>query len=113
MKTFTEEEKHYLKRLRYRNYLESFKNQTNPLGNPMGAEEMRLRESIERKCDIYMAELALAQIAGVLPNKKMREARLNRAEEVLDKLSWFYTLESSKVGREESEGIEETSISKE
>jgi hypothetical protein len=105
--TFTKEEEDYVNRLRYRNYFDDFKNQTSPLDNPMGVKEKKLRESIENKCDVYMAELGLAEIAGVLPNRKMREAGHTSVAEVLDKLSWFYIFESCKFTRAVSKNTEE------
>jgi hypothetical protein len=101
MKTFSNEEIDYLLRLRKRNYAEDFKNQTEPLTSPTSADEEKLRESIGDKCDLYIAALALAQIAGVLPNKKMKEAGCTHVQQVLDKLSWYYVIESVKQGNRE------------
>ena len=102
MHTFTKEEEDYLNRLKVRNYFEGFKNQTDPLDNPMSAKETRLRESIENKCDVYITELGLAKVAGVLPNKKMRNGGYDSVAEVLDGLSWVYQFEAhdnnSKLG---------------
>lgn len=92
MRTFTEREIEYLLALKQRNFDSMFKKHTAPLSEPMKPQEEQLRERIGDKCTIYMQELGLAKIAGVLPNKKMKETGLNSIEQVLDAIEWGYLL---------------------
>jgi len=100
MQTFTYKELEYLNKLRKRNFLNNFKNQTEP--KPMSVEERKLRSRIRKKCKIYIYELALAQLCGVIPDKEMKKAGLNDVYSALDAASWqltFKAMEEIKVLR--------------
>jgi len=73
MRTFTDMERIYLEEILRRNIRENFENQTKSLETPMSVEERKLRSQIRKKCKIYMYELVLAQLCGVIPNKEMKK----------------------------------------
>ena len=101
MQTFTPLEYMYLNLLMKRNALNEFKNPTEPLNKPMSVRERKLRSKIRRKCKIYIYELALAQISGVIPDKEMKKAGLDSIYKAIDAASWeltFKLAENAKKG---------------
>jgi len=90
----TSEEYEYLEKLKKRNISNDFNNQTEPLNGPMSAEESQLRNSIAKKCNVCLPELALAQLCGVLPTEEMRNNNFRNAMEAIDKLEWSLLLKS-------------------
>ncbi|RLI61345.1 MAG: hypothetical protein DRO67_08120 [Candidatus Asgardarchaeum californiense] len=97
MRTFTPLEHMYLNFLMKRNALNEFKNPTEPLNKPMSVEERKLRSRIRKKCKIYIYELALAQLCGVIPDKEMKKAGLDSIYKALDAASWQLTFEAIKT----------------
>lgn len=89
MQTFTPPERKYLRALMERNASNEFKNSTEPLNKPMSVQERKLRSRIRMKCKIYIYELALAEISGVIPDKEMKKAGLDGICKAID----FATLE--------------------
>ena len=94
MQTFTYKELEYLNKLRKRNFLNNFKNQTEPLEKPMSVEERKLRSRIRKKCKIYIYELALAEYCGLIPDREMRKAGINNVHEAIENISWHLTFEA-------------------
>ena len=91
--TFTYEECDYLEKLKTRNKSNGFANQWQPLKEPLGPRENRLRKSIGEKCDRYIQQLAIAELSGVLPSQKMTASELNCVMEAIDKVKWVMILD--------------------
>jgi hypothetical protein len=58
---------------------------------PMDVEERKLRSRIRKKCRIYIYELALAQLCGLIPDKKMKKAGINDISSAIEFISSRFT----------------------
>lgn len=99
MQTFTHKERQYIESLLERNFKNGFTNCSEPLQRPMSAEERKLRSRTRKKCELYIYELAQAELAGVLPTKIMIRSKFSNASEAIDKLKWQLLFEDMKSVR--------------
>jgi len=90
----------YLLKLWNRNFSKGFKNQTDPLSNPITDEEINLRNSIIAKCKHWLSYIVLAEAGGLLPDEEMKKQNMTSVAKAIDDLNWGLML-SEFVKREE------------
>jgi len=88
IQTFTYKETQYLRSLLKRNISSHFENNTTPLSKPMHVDERKLRSRISKKCETYISELVLAELAGLLPSKKMKKSKYRTVSEAIAQLGY-------------------------
>jgi hypothetical protein len=94
MQTFTYKEEQYLLSLLERNFKNGFEGKSEPLNRPMDIDERKLRSRMRKKCDTYIYQLVLAELAGLLPDKKMKENSFSRVSEAIEKIGFVLILEN-------------------
>ena len=52
----------------------------------MTVEERKLRSRIRKKCRIYISELALAELSGVIPDKEMNKSKFRDSADAIAKI---------------------------
>jgi hypothetical protein len=78
----------YLWELWRRNFSNEFKNQADPLSNPVTDEEMNLRNGIVAKCKLWLRYIVLAEAGGLLPDEEMKKENMSSVAKAIDDLNW-------------------------